>query len=339
MIQVVSVVALMALFAPISSAATLNPLEDLKQAHVQQAALGSCALSIEQTQCLEAVEFFRSWDVEKFSEHIEQIQTLVKQAIAKDEAKLHQLEEMISISKAGHHYQQIVAYGKLKLQTVQKHMYMISGIIPDVKMFVKTANLADSKYSAILKEKLIKLESHIRLSLDSNANVPDQQKTQAIIRNAEKGSLIEYVPASNEKTSGMLPFYCDDRIRFCEDELVVRFDVGILKKILGDGPNPGMVVIDIRKLGITDFPVVQVFSSMFNGMTVDEKLKFISVSYYDSRRCGEDGMIWILSDSLCDKKVITKRMIEPRENIEAALFHLIGETDESLKLYARPSTN
>ena len=326
-----------------AGAAVIGPLEEIKRALDQQVSLAFCAKENRQQSayCQNTIESLKNWNLDPVKEVLEGTLDLVHAAVVQDEDRLKEIAELSRQQPKGqYHYNQILSYGQLKLKDISKHMRSTVVIVPDLKMYLQNADLTELRYVELLKEKLLNLKAHVEMAVGMFVADEAYDKTRTILEHARKGSVIHEVAAGNDRVAGMLPFFCEDDSKRgamlpCSDYIIrVRFHVPLLRKIIGVGRQDPVQIV-VQKTFTEDKPVIQMFSGMLSGMSVDVEKRTISVNYYDVSRCGVNGhaRTGILGRVFCDDKIYMQRVIEPRQNIEDALFNLIGETDQSLKLH------
>ena len=233
--------------------------------------------------------------------------------------------------KAGFHYQQIISFGQLQIASATKQMQSFLATVPDLKMFLRTTDLTDIRYLNLLTNKLSVLSAQIHMALGEKVIENSHHTVNLILERARQGSVVYQIPASTEKVNGMLPFFCEDpkkrglMLACPSGTLDIRFNVGLIKKVLGS-VHDKMVQINIEKAWTDDWPVLEHLTSLLvSGMEVHPETKVITIRYHEVQRCR--------TSSLCAKQVRVEKQIESRKSIEAALFSLIDEKDESLKLY------
>lgn len=323
-----------------ADAAVIGPLEEVKKALDHQKTLEYCGDRYTEFHCQDAVESLKAWDLDSVKEVLEINMNLVQVAIVKDEERLKEIQEIISQHpRSQHHYSQILAYGKLRIKDVTKHFQELTGLVPDLQLFLQTADLGKHMYVDLLKEKLLVIQANMKMALGNHNYEETYAKTNKILEQARQGSVVYQVPASTDKVAGMLPFFCEEESKRSSmlpcsaNTLDVRFDVSLLKKILGVGKEDPVQLI-IQKAATEGMPVLEMFSSILSGMDVNAAKKTISVHYYEYSICGLNGHSAMLGKAFCNQTIYMKKQIESRKVIEEALFNLIGETDQSLKLYA-----
>ena len=313
-----------------------NVLDTVFKAKVQMVQLESCVKNPNDEKCLEAQAFFKELNQGSFLVQAQAILDrsldLVHSAVVQDQVKLQKIHDIIDQKpKAQYHYQQISAHVKQQIDAASYEMRRFLSVVIELRMLLTRSNLDNANDQIVLREKLETLEHRLELSLGI--------KQSLLFTRARAGSVVYQIPASTRHVSGMLPFFCEDpkksgTLLYCEaGTLDVRFDLDLLAKIF-DVREGAFSQLVITKAWSENIPVLELLSGYFSGIKTDAKKRTIKVQYYEEHVCGENGQLFsaVLPD--CDKPIVTKKHIEKRKNIEAALFELIGEKNESLKLYS-----
>ena len=347
-------------------------LEQVTNTQKALSVLENCAKTGSVNQCLEvtkAARVFQQNRIEAFQSgkvYIDQALELVQNSAAADESRLQQLQDIIGQHpKADYHYKQIIAYGQQQIEAAKKQMRPFISTVADmirandnILKFLgalegKTALQIQEQLSekqalndmAVFKEKITLFERLLWMAVGLSSSEGDDKIITSILEHARQGSVVYQIPASAEKVTGMLPFFCEDEKRmnamlFCEKKEVpaVRFNIDLLKKILDE--KNGLAQIVVEKVWTEKVPLVELLSGFFSKMQTDPKLRTIRVEYYETHVCPSKNNpsnldVDMLGTIVCKEKTITRKHMASRKVIEAALFDLVGEKDESLKLYAK----